>query len=171
MKAKKGEGSKFTVTLPFELDTRVERSEPQSETITDLSGINILLVEDNEFNREIAEVILTDVGANVSTAENGRLAVEVFESSQPYAFDLILMDIMMPELDGCEATQLIRAMERPDAATIPIFAMTASTFTEEVARCRQAGMNEHVAKPLDISKLMQRVAKYCNKTDDTVTER
>ncbi len=170
IESRKDVGSTFTVTLPLTHDVREDRSEEPIKPISDLSGINILLVEDNEFNREIAEVILTDVGASVSIAENGRIATEMFASAKPFAFDLILMDVMMPEMDGCEATKLIRSMDRPDAESIPIFAMTASTFAEEVSRCREAGMNEHIPKPLDISLLLQRVAKYCKNTD-TVTER
>ncbi len=171
VESKKDEGTKFIVTLPLPIDKNQSGSK-QTETVTaNLSGISILLVEDNEFNKEIAEVILSDVGALVTTAENGRDATEMFENSRPFTFDIILMDIMMPEMDGCEATQLIRAMNRPDAQKIPIFAMTANTFAEEIERCKQAGMNEHISKPLDINNLTNKVAKYCKASDDAFTER
>ncbi len=160
----KGEGSTFTVSIPLRHDTENRNTDDVEEKyIEDLSGINILLVEDNEYNKEIAEVILTDVGACVVTAENGKIALETFEKSTVGDFNLILMDIMMPEMDGIEATKAIRTLDRKDAKAIPIFAMTANTFTEEINRCIDAGMNEHIAKPLDIEKLIAKVAKYCGK--------
>ncbi len=161
LESEKDKGSTFTVTLPLKLDTAESHTQQNEQPVTDLNGVKILLVEDNEFNSEIAEVILSDVGASVTTAENGRIATEMFAAAEPFAFDLILMDIMMPEMDGYEATQAIRAMDREDAESVPIFAMTASAFAEEVIRCKEAGMNEHIAKPLDINKLMHCVAKYC----------
>ncbi len=161
----KGEGSTFTVTLPLTVDNgSTEVVQTEAETIVDLNGVNILLVEDNEVNMEIAEIILTDAGARVIMATNGQVATEIFEASEANYFDLILMDIMMPEMDGVEATKVIRKMLRADAKTIPIFAMTAHTFTEEIQRCKEAGMNEHIAKPLDIDKLMTQVSGYCKKS-------
>ncbi len=163
LKSEKGEGSTFTVTIPLLLDAREKVQIIEETENIDLTGVKILVVEDNELNLEIAEVLLSDVGAEITSAVNGRLAVDAFAASEANFFDLILMDIMMPEMDGCEATQAIRALDRPDAKTIPIIAMTASAFTEEIQRCKEAGMNEHIAKPLDIDNLMLQVAKYCRK--------
>ncbi len=160
--SEKGKGCTFTVTLTLARDTDHKFSKEQPVS-TDLNGVNILLVEDNEFNMEIAEVILTDAGAKITTATNGKEAVDIFNKSDSSAFDLILMDIMMPEMNGYEATKAIRAMERYDAKSIPIFAMTANTFTEEIERCKEAGMNEHIAKPVNIDNLINMVAKYCKK--------
>ncbi len=166
VESKKEQGSTFTVTLPFK-QTQEERDEvPNKDVVVDLQGVRILVVEDNEMNLEIAEVLLSDAGANVTSATNGKIAVEIFEKSEPETYDLILMDIMMPEMDGCEATEAIRNLDRMDAKKIPIVAMTASAFTEEIKRCKEAGMNEHIAKPLDIDKLMILVEKYCVKTQD-----
>ncbi len=163
LESEKGKGSTFTVTLPLKLDVREEHFKQENKVITDLNGVRIMLVEDNEFNMEIAEVILSDAGAEVITALNGRIAAEVFERSEYFYFDLILMDIMMPEMDGCQATKVIRSMNRPDAKTVPVFAMTAHTFADEVKRCKEAGMNEHIAKPLNVDVLLQKAAKYCKK--------
>ncbi len=164
--SEKGKGSTFTITIPLIHDEAYVPAEPEitAETAApSLDNVKILLVEDNEFNMEIANVILTDAGAAVRTASNGKIAVDMFASSSEGFYDLILMDIMMPEMDGIEAASVIRSMNRPDAKTIPIFAMTAHTFTEEINRCMEAGMNEHIAKPLDVEKLIARVAKYCGK--------
>ncbi len=154
LESAKGVGSTFTVSIPLPLDTRREKREQSLEVKTDLSGMKILLVEDNEFNMEIANILLSDAGAGVDMAIDGKLATELFAASEPNTYDIILMDIMMPVMDGCEAAKAIRAMERPDAASIPIIAMTASTFSEDVKRCKDAGMNVHVPKPLDVKQLM-----------------
>ncbi len=163
----KGEGSTFVVTLPLksasEADYESTVKHGENTKLISLEGVRVLLVEDNEFNREIAEVILKDAGAEIVTAENGRIATEIFEKSEHFSFDLVLMDIMMPEIDGYEATQIIRSMKRPDAQTVPVFAMTAHTFTEEIRRCKQVGMNEHIAKPLNVDNLLEKAAKYCKK--------
>ncbi len=163
LESQKNVGSTFTINIPLEKNKDFNPENTETKAITDLSGINILLVEDNEFNMEIAKVILTDNGATVTTAENGKIAVEIFSARDAETFDLILMDIMMPEMDGIQATKIIRSLNRYDASAVPIFAMTANTFTEEVNRCVQAGMNEHIAKPLDIANLLSKVAKYCKK--------
>ncbi len=163
LESKKGEGSTFKVILPLKIDTQEKYPEQENEKVVDLQGKNILLVEDNEFNREIVEVILADLGANITTAIDGKFAVEVFEKSRENFFDLVLMDVIMPEIDGCQATRIIRAMDRKDAKTVPIFAMTAHTFSEEINNCKEAGMNEHIAKPIDVEKFMLKVAKYCKR--------
>ncbi len=162
LKSKKGEGSTFIVILPLKYDEKqvyTQEEQQESDQEDHLSGKRILLVEDNELNMEIAEFYLSSKGAVVTKAENGRIAVDLFAETKENSFDLILMDIMMPELDGCEATREIRAMDRMDAKKIPIIAMTANAFVEEVDRCREAGMNDHISKPLDMNVLMQELVK------------
>ncbi|WP_294149621.1 response regulator [uncultured Clostridium sp.] len=129
----------------------------------DLSGRRILMVEDNEINREIAADILSMSGAAVDTACNGREGAEAFAGSQPGYYDLILMDIQMPVMNGYEAARYIRGMERPDAGTIPIFAMTADAFAEDIEEAEHAGMNGHLAKPLDISAMMRELGRAIGK--------
>ncbi len=158
--SKKDEGSCFTVTLPLERD---ENSRPREEGASgplDIEGMKILIVEDNDVNLEIAKVLLSDAGADVITAVNGRLALNRFSESNPYEIDVILMDIMMPEMDGYEATRTIRSLDRSDSKTVPIIAMTANTFSEDIKHCKEAGMNDHVGKPIDIDKLISKIAKY-----------
>ncbi len=157
----KNEGSAFKVLLPLQHDILSNHQEinKEEENIS-LEGMHILLVEDNELNMEIAEAILTDMKAVITKAENGKIATEIFAESEVDTFDLVLMDIMMPEMDGFEATEVIRGMDRKDAKTVPVIAMTASAFTEEIEHCKKVGMNEHIAKPLDIEKLQARLAKY-----------
>ena len=121
--------------------------------------MHLLAAEDNELNAEIIEMLLTDDGAKVTVAKNGRQAVECFENNPPGTFDAILMDVMMPVMDGIAATKAIRAMDRPDAKTIPIIAMTANAFTEDRIRAKEAGMDEHVAKPVDVELLIKVIHK------------
>ncbi|MEZ3487728.1 MAG: response regulator [Lachnospiraceae bacterium] len=135
-----------------------EAEEKQYEE-QNFEGLRILLAEDNELNWEIAEDILTDVGFEVEWAENGQLCVEKFEQSRPGYYDVILMDIRMPVMNGYEATTAIRALDRPDAG-LPIIAMTADAFSEDIQHCLECGMNEHVAKPIDIQKLMKLLKSY-----------
>ncbi len=155
VKSKLNVGTKFVVEIP--VDINYEKSE-ESVGIQDeglLSGRRILLVEDNKLNAEIAGEILKSAGAQVTFAENGKNAVDVFKKSEVMYFDLILMDIMMPEMNGHEATKAIRKFERKDAKTIPIVAMTANAFEEDKQAALESGMNAHVAKPIDINVLMQ----------------
>lgn len=121
------------------------------------------LVEDNELNREIAQFILEYTGITVVNAENGKEAVEIFKASEQGEFDFILMDVMMPVMDGLEATRIIRKMERPDAVQIPIFAMTANAFSDDRKRCKEAGMTEHLAKPLNSEKMIAKLRLYYNR--------
>ena len=114
-----------------------------------LEGMRILLAEDNVINMEIASEILTRKGINVVPAWNGREAVEIFKTSRPFTFDAILMDMQMPEMDGCEAARRIRSLERRDARQIPIIAATANAFAEDIARTEEAGMDAHISKPMD----------------------
>ena len=120
-----------------------------------MEGIHVLLVEDNEINCEIVEFILEQAGAAVVTAHDGKAAVDAFMSSAPKTFDCILMDLMMPVMSGFEATRVIRGMDRPDAKTVPIIALSANAFEEDVAMAKGAGMNEHLAKPMDIDKMFK----------------
>lgn len=126
----------------------------------DLSGVEVLLVEDNDLNIEIAETFLTDVGANVTKVFNGQQAVYAFSEAPVGKFDIILMDVMMPVMNGYEATRAIRGLERPEAKTIPIIVMTANAFAEDVEESRNAGMDEHISKPLDIGKVKATIAGY-----------
>ncbi len=164
VKSKKEKGTTFTVIVPFMINkapVTVEQMDVKQVSHS-LKGIRILLVEDNEMNMEIAQVILEEAGAFVSCAENGKIAVEMFGNSQENSYDVILMDIMMPEMDGLEATKVIRSMKRSDAKTIPVIAMTANAFAEDIRKSMEAGMNEHIAKPLNMASLATAIAKYVN---------
>ena len=120
-----------------------------------MSGRHVLLVEDNLINQEIAKEILSLTKAEIQTAENGQIALSMFESSPEGYYSLILMDVQMPVMNGYEAVRRIRALSRADAGTVPVYAMTANTFAEDIAKAREAGMNGHLAKPVDINALMQ----------------
>ncbi len=148
------EGSKFTIDLGFDIDSNAVLAvdESAAEDIR-LDGMKVMLVEDNEINMEIALFMLEDVGITVTCVENGKLAVEKFEQNEPGTFDLILMDIMMPVMNGLDAAKAIRALDRPDAKTIPIVAMTANAYDDDVRNAREAGMNGHLAKPIDTNLL------------------
>lgn len=156
-------GTTFIVTLTFEIAPKPENAEEELPAKTDisLSEMHILLVEDNELNAEIAETLLSDRGITVTLAGDGKQAVQTFEESAPDTFDAILMDLMMPVMDGYSAAKAIRELDRPDAASIPIIAMTANAFDEDVKRCLDAGMNAHLSKPIDMNKLFEVLAKYC----------
>ncbi len=154
LESEKGVGSTFTVSIPFRVESCKISPDITEAAEPDISGLRILLVEDNEFNMEIAKVLLTDAGAIVDTAENGKIATELFADSAPGIYDAIIMDVMMPVMDGCEATKVIRNTDRPDARSIPIIAMTANTFSEDILRCKEAGMDAHVPKPLDMKALL-----------------
>ncbi len=161
VESKVNEGTTFTVILPFEIDHSEHKAqELEDETLADITGVRILVVEDNELNMEIADFILREAGAVVTKAENGSVAVKTFADSPVGSFDLILMDIMMPVMNGLQATTTIRQLDRPDAKTTPIFAMTANAFSSDVNQCIQAGMNEHIAKPLDAAKMLRLIARY-----------
>lgn len=162
-----GKGSTFTVVIPFEIDQTPEQDilleEPGQVTTDAVKGARILLVEDNELNMEIVEFMLKDSGAVVLKAWNGKEAIEIFEKSEPGEINMIMMDIMMPVMGGLEATRKIRTLNRPDAATIPIVAMTANAFSDDIRRSREAGMNEHLSKPLEMEKIIRTAARYCGK--------
>ena len=155
--SKEGAGTTFVVRIPFRIDTdRDSKVEAGEKTEASIRGLHILLAEDNELNMEIAEFMLQNEGADVTKAWNGREAVEIFEKSRPDEFDIILMDIMMPVMNGYEASKMIHSMDREDAKTIPIIAMTANAFTEDKIRAKEAGMDEHIAKPVD-GKLLVKI--------------
>ncbi len=160
--SKENKGTTFIATIPFEIDTTVKEDtfEQVIEEKTDcLKGTHILLVEDNELNMEISEFVLENAGASITKAWNGKEALSIFENSKIHAFDAILMDVMMPIMDGMEATRIIRSLSREDAQTIPIIAMTANAFSEDRLKTKQAGMNQHIAKPLNMEYTIQTIQK------------
>ena len=157
----KGQGTTFRVTLLFAIDTacRIDRSDV-GNVPDPLRGANVLLVEDNEMNMEIAECLLVDLGVRVTRAWDGQEAVDIFAASSTGTFDIVFMDIMMPRKNGLEATRAIRALDRADAASVPIIAMTANAFDEDRERTKAAGMNAHLPKPLDMRALIDAVKRY-----------
>ena len=155
--SKEGIGTTFVIRIPFRIDTDMkDRTEAEEKTETSIQGLHVLLTEDNELNMEIAEFVLQNEGAVVTKAWNGQKAVDIFRKSRPGEFDAILMDIMMPVMNGYEAAKMIRSLDREDAKVIPIIAMTANAFTEDKMRAKEAGMDEHIAKPVD-GKLLVKV--------------
>ena len=121
----------------------------------------MLIAEDNELNAEIAKTLLEDEGAIITVVHNGQQAIDMFKEKPQGTFDAILMDVMMPIVDGLSATRSIRALDREDAKKIPIIAVTANAFDEDVKRCKEAGMNAHLSKPLEMNKVVETIAKYC----------
>ncbi len=161
--SKEGEGSTFVITLPFEIAEKPEEIPAEMDGEVSIAGLHLLLAEDNELNAEIARTLLEDEGAITTIVNDGQQAVDIFSRNKPGTFDAILMDIMMPEMDGLSATKAIRALDREDAKTIPIIAMTANAFDEDEKKCMEAGMNAHLVKPLDIQKMKEAVCRYLNK--------
>ena len=154
--SEEGAGTTFVIRVPFRIDTdREGKAEIEAKTEASIRGLHILLAEDNELNMEIAEFMLQNEGAVVKKTWNGQEAVEIFEKSRPDEFDVILMDIMMPVMNGYEAAKMIRSMDREDAKTIPIIAMTANAFTEDRIKAKEAGMDEHISKPIDMKLLVK----------------
>ena len=161
VKSKEGEGTEFDVTLFLKFGNSGSYLQPASADggiselqNSDFSGERILLVDDNELNCEIAEELLEMTGIIVETAADGQDALTKFTASEPGYYDLIFMDIQMPVMNGYAAASAIRALDRPDAKSVPIIAMTADAFAEDVKKAHNAGMNEHIAKPLDIARLI-----------------
>jgi len=150
-------GSGFTVILPFETATIEDLPKKLDEKDIKLDKCKILLVEDNELNMEIANEILKDMGALVTSAQNGKEALDIFTKGKEGDFDVIIMDVMMPVMDGYEATKKIRSINRNDAKTIPIIAMTANAFAEDAQKCLDCGMNAHIAKPINIKELQKKL--------------
>ena len=162
--SKLGVGTTYVITLPFEVcdapvNELVEGSAAAGEVT--LEGLHVLLVEDNDLNAEIAEFLLTDAGVQVTRAVDGQEAVNVFRSSEPGTFGVVLMDLMMPVMDGYEATRQIKALDHPDAAAVPIIAMTANAFAEDRRLAREAGMVAHVTKPFEVDRLLNLLSRFC----------
>ena len=164
-----GVGSRFVITLPFELAEEEALSKEkmadgtEQSACRDIRGLHLLLAEDNELNAEIAQTLLEDEGVTVTLAHDGQEAINMFEAGAPGTFDGILMDIMMPVVDGLSATRTIREMDRADAKKIPIIAMTANAFDEDVRRCLEAGMNAHLSKPLQMERVEEVLARKCRR--------
>lgn len=156
--SKEGTGTTFVIRIPFQIDADMkDRTETEEKTEASIQGLHVLLAEDNELNMEIAEFVLQNEGAVVTKAWNGQKAVDIFRKSRPGEFDVILMDIMMPVMNGYEAAKMIRSLDREDAKVIPIIAMTANAFTEDKMRAKEAGMDEHIAKPVDGKLLVKAI--------------
>ena len=159
VESKVGEGTKYTIVLPFRIDPNPYVEKKQVDYVS-LKGVHALLVEDNDLNMEIAKFHLEQENVKVSTASNGKEAVEMFAKSETGYYDIILMDIMMPVMDGLEATRRIRGMERADALVVPIIAMSANAFEEDIEKSLEAGLNAHLIKPLDGKVLTETMKKY-----------
>ena len=164
VESRQGIGTKFTIDLSFDMALKEEvygsEDTIESSAIHTIKGKRILLVEDNELNAEIAKTVLEDIGALITRAENGQQALELFKEKPAGTFDVILMDLMMPVMDGYTATRKIRELERSDAKTVPIIAMTANAFEEDKKMALASGMNDHVAKPIDMNVLLPTIMKY-----------
>ena len=171
-----GKGSTFSVRIPFSAvegakaivwdEDLASSNLAVPEARFDFQGKRILLAEDNDINREIAvELLGTETGAEIVEAEDGQQAVDLFQKSQPGHFDLILMDIQMPRMDGYAATRTIRAMDRPDAKAVPILAMTANAFAEDAEKSREAGMDAHIPKPLEIAAVYTTLNEILTRRD------
>ena len=168
VESEQGKGTTFTLVLPFAViagqDAKATAVSPVAESYS-LEGRHILLAEDNEVNMEITTELLQMNGAEVTQAWNGQEALELFSKSEPFHFDAILLDMQMPEMDGCEAARRIRALSRPDAPAIPIIAVTANAFAEDIAATAAAGMNAHVSKPIDFGLLCRTLGRLTSGPD------
>lgn len=157
-----GKGSVVKINLPIRIDGAWSEQPVDEEpnTVSNIAGMRVLLVEDNEINCEIVEYILEEAGVEVVTANDGKVAVDVFAASAPGTFDCVLMDLMMPVMSGYEATRVIRSLDRTDAESVPIIALSANAFEEDIALAKDAGMNEHLAKPVDIRKMFKVMSRF-----------
>lgn len=158
MDSKENVGTTFVVTIPLQMDSNPKVKVQKNEKELNLSGKKALLVEDNEINLEIATIMLQDLGLIVTPAQNGKEALDFFEQSDTHTFDYIFMDVMMPVMDGLEATRRIRSLNREDAKTTPIIALSANAFEDDIKECLDAGMNAHVAKPIDVNALKEELS-------------
>lgn len=158
MDSKENVGTTFVVTIPLQMDSNPKIKVQTNEKELNLSGKKALLVEDNEINLEIATIMLQDLGLIVTPAQNGKEALDIFEQSDTHTFDYIFMDVMMPVMDGLEATRRIRSLNREDAKTTPIIALSANAFEDDIKECLDAGMNAHVAKPIDVNALKEELS-------------
>ena len=162
VESKKGVGSTFTVEIPLELPEQVIQSEQKQHLHRDLTGIHVLMAEDNDLNAELATIMLEDAGMTVTRASDGKEVVNLFKNHPRGTYDLILMDIMMPNMDGHQAAKAIRALgiERSDAVTIPIIALSANAFIDDIQESLNSGMNDHISKPINMAELTDTIAKY-----------
>ena len=162
VESEQGVGSRFVIEISFDIVSNYQKqAEIVQRSDIDLQGWKILLVEDNEINMEIAKIMLEDEHIDVTTAENGQLAVNIFNNSPQNMFNAILMDIRMPVMDGLSATKTIRALPRRDAQAVPIIAMTADAFAEDIRGTQNAGMNAHLAKPIRQNELYETLRNFC----------
>ena len=171
VESQKGVGSTFTVEIPMELTEKVIQSEQKQHLHRDLTGIHVLMAEDNDLNAELATIILEDAGMTVTCASDGKEVVNLFKNHPRGTYDLILMDIMMPNMDGHQAAKAIRALgiERSDAVTIPIIALSANAFIDDIQESLDSGMNDHISKPINMEELIDTITKYIK--DDTCLEK
>lgn len=162
VESKKGVGATFTVEIPLELPEQVIQSEQKQHLHRDLTGIHVLMAEDNDLNAELATIMLEDAGMIVTRASDGKEVVDLFKNNPRGTYDLILMDIMMPNMDGHQAAKAIRALgiERSDAVTIPIIALSANAFIDDIQESLDSGMNDHISKPINIEELIDTITKY-----------
>ena len=162
VESKKGVGSTFTVEIPLELTEQVIQSEQKQHLHRDLTGIHVLMAEDNDLNAELATIMLEDAGMTVTRASDGKEVVNLFKNHPRGTYDLILMDIMMPNMDGHQAAKAIRALgiERSDAVTIPIIALSANAFIDDIQESLDSGMNDHISKPINMEELIDTITKY-----------
>ena len=158
--SKPGEGTTFTVKLAFKtVDPAWKKKEIQEEN-RNITRMNILAVEDNQLNMEILQFLLEEAGAKVTAVSDGKQAVEYFADAASGTYDVILMDIMMPVMDGLEATRRIRTCTHPRGATVPIIAISANAFADDIQKAKNAGMNEHLAKPFEMEKVLRAISRY-----------
>ena len=171
VESKKGVGSTFTVEIPLELTEQVIQSEQKQHLHRDLTGIHVLMAEDNDLNAELATIMLEDAGMTVTRASDGKEVVNLFKNHPRGTYDFILMDIMMPNMDGHQAAKAIRALgiERSDAVTIPIVALSANAFIDDIQESLDSGMNDHISKPINMEEVTDTIAKYIK--DDTCLEK
>ena len=162
VESKKGVGSTFTVEIPLELTEQVIQSEQKQHLHRDLTGIHVLMAEDNDLNAELATIMLEDAGMTVTRASDGKEVVDLFKNHPRGTYDFILMDIMMPNMDGHQAAKAIRALgiERSDAVTIPIIALSANAFIDDIQESLDSGMNDHISKPINMEELIDTITKY-----------
>ena len=160
--SKKGVGTTFTVEIPLELPEQVIQSEQKQPLHRDLTGVHVLMAEDNDLNAELATIMLEDAGMTVTRASDGKEVVNLFKNHPRDTYDLILMDIMMPNMDGHQAAKAIRALgiERSDAVTIPIIALSANAFIDDIQESLDSGMNDHISKPINMEELIDTITKY-----------
>lgn len=165
VESKKGVGTTFTVEIPLELTEQVIQSEQKQPLHRDLTGVHVLMAEDNDLNAELATIMLEDAGMTVTRASNGKEVVNLFKNHPQGTYDLILMDIMMPNMDGYQATNAIRNCGKKDAKTVPVIAMTANAFDDDRKKTQEAGMNAHLTKPLNVPELMKTIGTLCNRSE------